>query len=262
MKHQSRLCTVNSLWIGPRLEALHAACLNSFLRHGHRVVLHVYEPPEDVPAGVELCDAARLMKPEELRRDRWKQSYALSSDIYRYRLLRADMGAWVDTDVFCVRPLPEKEYLFGWENDTSINGAVLKMPAQCSLLEALCQAAEDPAFIPYWLKPRRQAKLRWRKRLGIAKPVTQMPWGTIGPRLLTHLVAEMGLGDQALPIDFFYPLSYGNTNLLFEPGLSLEDITTHRTVAVHLWNSLLRKSSVPARSPLAEIIGLPDDQSG
>ncbi len=255
MKHQSGPCTVNSLWVGPRLGVLHTACLNSFLRHGHRVILHVYEPPQDTPTGVELFDAARLMKQDELRLERWKQSYALSSDIYRYRMLQADMGAWIDADVYCLRPLPDTEYLFGWENDTSINGAVLKMPAQCALLQALCKAAEDPTFIPPWLKRSRKEKLRWRKRLGIAKPVTKMPWGTIGPILLTHLIAEMELGDQALPIDFLYPLSYGNTNLLFEPGLSLKDITTHRTIAIHLWNSLLRKRPVPARSPLAEIIG-------
>ncbi|WOC15073.1 hypothetical protein [Pseudochrobactrum sp. MP213Fo] len=45
------MLTVNSLWIGKRLGAVHAACLRSFIRHGHDVVLHAYGRPEDTLDG-------------------------------------------------------------------------------------------------------------------------------------------------------------------------------------------------------------------
>lgn len=55
------MITINSLWIGKKLGPIHAACLRSFIRHGHDVVLHAYGKPDDTPEGVRLFDASKLM---------------------------------------------------------------------------------------------------------------------------------------------------------------------------------------------------------
>lgn len=52
---------INSVWIGKKLGPVHAACLRSFVRHGHEVVLHTFERPEDTPDGVKIFDAKLLM---------------------------------------------------------------------------------------------------------------------------------------------------------------------------------------------------------
>ena len=51
----------NAIWVGRALGPVHAACLSSFVAAGHKTVLHCYELPKDVPAGVEIADARRLM---------------------------------------------------------------------------------------------------------------------------------------------------------------------------------------------------------
>ncbi len=55
------LATINSIWIGTEPDSIHAACLRSFLLQGHRVALRAYQRPHDLPSGVELVDAARLL---------------------------------------------------------------------------------------------------------------------------------------------------------------------------------------------------------
>lgn len=54
------MLVINTVWIGKKLGPVHAACLRSFVRHGHDVVLHCFELPEDTPEGVRFFDAARL----------------------------------------------------------------------------------------------------------------------------------------------------------------------------------------------------------
>ena len=64
------LATINAIWIGSRLGDLHVACLRSFLRHGHRVVLHVYDEPQDTPFGVALADASKFLPRSRIFRNR------------------------------------------------------------------------------------------------------------------------------------------------------------------------------------------------
>ena len=43
------LPAVHAFWIGGPLGAMHTACLKSFIRAGHRTLLHVYDDPGDAP---------------------------------------------------------------------------------------------------------------------------------------------------------------------------------------------------------------------
>ena len=51
---------VASLWIGDRLSYIEQLCLKSFVDHGHRTILYAYEDVPNVPAGVEVMDAALI----------------------------------------------------------------------------------------------------------------------------------------------------------------------------------------------------------
>ncbi len=182
-------------------------------------------------------------------------SFSIASDIYRYRLLREGMGLYVDCDVYCLRPLPEVDYIFGWETDKYLGNAILKAPADSGLLRDLNKAAGDPYFVPQWGSKISRRYLSARKFLGMPKSVAEMKWGTLGPHLLTHLVEKHALHQHVLPIDAFYPLHYSLTPLLFESGLTVSDLVTSRTYALHLCQSQHGRRSVPPRTPLAEIIG-------
>lgn len=245
---------VNTIWIGGELGPIHAACLRSFVRQGHDVVLHTYARPHDTPDGVRLFDANKLMKQEEIVLHKKTGSLTLAADRYRYRILREGMGLYVDCDVYCLQPFPQDQYVFGWEDDDTINNAVLNMPHDSELLKHIIKASEDDFFIPPWRGKNKILYARLCKAIGLPVHVSRQKWGTIGPRLISYCVKELGLEDEASPLDVFYPVYFKQLDLLYERGLTIADITTPRTLGVHLYNSLLKDRSVVAGSPLHAIL--------
>ena len=49
----------------------------TFVRPGHKTVLHVYTAPPDTPIGVELADARAFLPENKIVRYDWSGSYAL-----------------------------------------------------------------------------------------------------------------------------------------------------------------------------------------
>ena len=220
---------------------------------GHKVVLHSYGRPEDTPQGVEFFDANRLMKESEIVRFS-TGSLALASDIYRYRILKEGLGIYADCDMYCMKPIVDTPYILGWEEQFTVNGAILKVPSDSEMMKSLLAAAEDPYFIPPWLKKSRVFKSRIRKYIGFPRPVSKQQWGTIGPLLISHVVRDLGLEAKVSPIDVFYPLHHTQTSLLHERGLALRDIVTPRTAAIHFYNTANKNTNIMPDTPLYEII--------
>src|SRR5690554_3966845 len=104
--------TINAVWIGPKLGPIHAACLRSFVRHGHRTVLHVYEQPTDVPDGVELADASELLPASRIVRYTRGGGLSLFSNLLRYEIQKNQLGVYIDCDCYCLRPLENADYIF------------------------------------------------------------------------------------------------------------------------------------------------------
>src|SRR5690606_29530976 len=100
-------------------------------------ILHCYEKPEDAPKGVEIADAALVLPADRLVRHRKSGSLALSSDLFRMELQAIGGGIYVDADCYCVRPLEDDEYIFGWESSRYIASGVLRLPAESAILEAM-----------------------------------------------------------------------------------------------------------------------------
>lgn len=250
------MITVNSLWIGKKLGPVHAACLRSFIRHGHDVVLHAYGKPDDVPDGVRLFDANKLMGENEIFAHKSTGSLSIASDVYRYRIQREGLGLYVDCDVFCIKPFTDHEYIYSWESNKLINSAILKLPQKSELLEAILEASENNYFIPPWYKKTKQLRFKLRKRLGFPKHIANQHWGVIGPTLLTYHVERLGLESLAAPIDIYSPMYGLLSNLLFEEGLALKDLITSRTIGLHLYNSGLKNREVKPNTPLYEILNL------
>lgn len=203
------------------------------------MILHGYERPVDIPEGIELFDAEQIMPKSEIVAHRSSGSLALASDIYRYRILRSGLGIYADCDIYCVRPFPDDDFLFGWESDTFINGAVLAIPSNHPALDDLVAFSSDRNFIPWWYRERKKRWLRLRKAAGFPVPTSRQRWGTIGPHLITHVVAKHGLTNHAMPSDVFYPINHNNTKLLFDKELTIDEISTRRTLGIHLSSSLL-----------------------
>ncbi len=245
---------IHMFWHGPYLGAVHSACIRSFQRHGHPVVLHCYDAPRDLPEGVRVFDASRIMPYSHLIENAETKSVSLGSNRYRYRMLRHGLGPYADCDVFCLRPFPEETYLFGWQDDREVNGAILGYPPDSALAEALVTSTADHRRAPENVRRRNRLLFDIQRRIGWPRSVADLPWGVWGPSLLTHWVKALGLEGRAAPIDHYYPLNAWATSLLFQPGLRLADLVTHRSLAIHLWHKMLEKRVPPPNSPLREII--------
>ena len=112
---------------------------------------------------------------------------------------------------------------------------------------------KEQATMP-WRRRRRQVLNSVLRPLGLAPSVRNAPWGEWGPALVSYWVKELGLVSLCKPIDVFYPVHYFGTDLLFDPGLKLDDLITPRSVAVHLCHRMSGGMVVPSGCPLDQII--------
>lgn len=251
-----KLPTVNAIWVGATLGPLHSVCLRSFVLAGHRVVLHCYSTPDDLPDGVDVADARRLMPEDRIVYYRSSGSAALFSNLFRLMILKAELGLYVDCDVFCLRPVADADYIFGFETDDRLNSAVLKMPANSAMLQEFLSITSDPHFIAPWL-PRSQRRWRHlRKAVGLSAGLETYDWGVLGPRAATYFAERAGVLDRAVAVDVFYPVPFERVRLFIDPGLTLEDISTARTLGIHLYHQALRRlvtSPIPPTSPLGRM---------
>ena len=136
--------TVNGLWIGNRLSLMETLTITSFLRHGHRFRLFVYEPLiTPIPQGCIIDDANRILPESSVFRYRnstqfgqGKGSVSGFSDIFRYKLLHDEGGWWADMDITCLKPLEiDEEYYFRDHPTLPLVGNMLKAPKGSELMK-------------------------------------------------------------------------------------------------------------------------------
>jgi hypothetical protein len=250
---------VNMLWMGAELGPIERLSIISFLTAGHPVRLHAYETISNVPDGVEVADAEAAVPQAFMQSLRHAQtgSYALASDFFRFRLQERGAGLWADSDVICLKPiLIGGPNIFGFEAEDRVNGAVLLLPRDSRIVDAVL-AAFRPGAIPSWLGLNRRRQL-WMKRIaGISYGPPQHPWGTFGPVALTALAKKHGVIDQVQPRPVFYPYPWQRAAEIVTPGRSIEEFTEETTLTIHLWNEALgehRQSRPPSTSALGRLM--------
>jgi len=232
----SQLC---SLWIGKGLSYIERLSFVSMLHQGHPVALYIYSPVENVPDGVEIRDANTILPEEAIIYDHQTRSPALFTNHFRYELQRHNAGTWVDADLVLLAPLPERDYLFGWESEKRINGAVFKAPADSELLRYLLEFTQASPVIPPWWPEWKKRLQGLRAFLGWPIKHQDMPWGTFGPGAITYFVHECGLASDVLPKNVFYPIHHNNADWFFDPRVNINRYLGEDTIAVHLWNKLI-----------------------
>jgi hypothetical protein len=137
--------------------------------------------------------------------------------------------------VVLLKPLDlADDYLFGWESDRRINGAVLRMPADSELTKRLHAFAFGRPVIPPWWPAWKRTAHRTLAAVGRERSPEDISLGTFGPKAITHFVKETGLASLAKDTEVFYPLSYNETDMMFRPG-ALESKITDKTYTIHVW---------------------------
>lgn len=234
------LPTVASLWVGDALTWLHELCLASYVHFGHEVVLfHTGQTAPVVPAGVTT----------RASRDIWDHTAeghenapaAMLSDLFRLHLMKQTDMIWIDTDMLCLRPMPEAEFYAGFEQAGAINGAVLRLPKDSEALELLLGWFADPEWVPHWLAGHLRRKIeaapegkRLLKAFELIRPV-------LGPRALTHTMARTGESARAQKPSVFYPIRGVMSDVLFSGYVPKDTWKQEDTLAVHLYASMVRR---------------------
>jgi len=96
-----------------------------------------------VPEGVELLDARELW-PGPVHRFFYPDgdpTPALHANLVRYAALERFGGWYADLDMICLRGLPTSKVYLGWQTDTSVNGAVMKFPANSPVMAGAIEEA-------------------------------------------------------------------------------------------------------------------------
>lgn len=230
---------VVTLWIGDELGPVERACLRSVTRQGHAVALYCYREPRGVPTETEIRDASAVLPQDRIIRHK-NGSVAPFADWFRCELQRRELGTWVDTDVYLLKPLDQQRpYLFGMEDAEVINNAVFRVPADSRLLAGLLDVFAKQE-VPKWVPFAGYAAARARQLASGRVDLGRLPFGSTGPFALTALAQQLGLAEQALPVEVFNPVAWQEARWILDPAISVESVTTERTIALHLWNECIK----------------------
>ncbi len=234
---RTQLPEIVTLWVEGGLSYIERLCLMSMLAQGHEVTLYTYHEVKNVPKKVRIADASHILPESRMLRHKNTGSYALGSDIFRYESQRLGLGTWLDLDVYCLKPLSfASEYLYGWEDEEKINGAVLRIPSNSELLEdllGLCYS--KPVIAPWWLR-RKKLKQYARYLIGTDHHIEDIRWGDLGPTALTYYSIKHDVARLAKDRTVFYPVHYSQADMLFNPHVDVEAIIGKNTITIHLWN--------------------------
>jgi hypothetical protein len=245
----------HSLWLGETMPPLLASCLETFVRHGHRVVLWAYRRLPDLPRGIELSDAAEVLPFERVGLPSMDRRVAGIRGPVSVRTAGFDGDIWIDADLICLRPLTFKDaYLFAYESRTQINNAVLRLPAGSTILHKLRALFPGTGLIPPWFGPARKFRYHVRRLVGIHRDISTLPISSTGPRALTWYAGTEGVAHHAKPVDVFYPLRYHQSGRVLEASFELASIVTPRTCCVHLWHSGLPRTTPEPGSVAARLL--------
>lgn len=211
---------IQSLWVGGPLPAAQRACMQSFMQHGHPFHLYCYQEPEEIPKGVIIRDAAILLPREEVftygpSARRGTGSYGGFANLFRYELLAKVGGYWADTDVFCLKPFPQRDVVIASElnakGEKVATNFVLRFPPGHHLMQ-FC---------------RDRSRAAHRETLW---------FGQTGPRLMQTAVRHFNMTDRLAQITDFCPINWTRYRRLTQ-----EEEVPSNSFGIHLWNEMFRR---------------------
>ena len=208
-----------SFWLGRRLSALDAACLESITRRGHRLRLYVYEAVENIPDSVETADASTIVDRDQVSRFLvdGRPNLTHFTDLFRYKMFERDPRIWVDTDVLMLDGSFDysRNLLLARESEKGLCNAVMYIgPGQSALPELIKRTLE-----------KRDVNLRW---------------GETGPMLLTKLFSREEIECLSAPKNTFFPIDVNEFWKVLLPEYAAEcETACSGSAAIHLWNNVV-----------------------
>lgn len=233
---------IGTFWAGSRLSFLELLCLSSFVEAGHKVVVHSFDPIENLPFGVNAADASLIIQD---RATIPKNPTALSN-LFRCKLLACQPNmVWAAPNMYCVKTLqPEDGHFYAWESPHHIGADIFALPEHSGTLSAIKSFAfngnvdgEDTGSNPDGISPSNVEK----------DPRKMQAAHDVGATGLTHLLHKSDEIKFALPREAIYPISFNNVDALLAASSMAETYLTADTYAIKLHSQrvhrLLRSSN-------------------
>ncbi|MBA47868.1 MAG: glycosyltransferase family 2 protein [Paracoccus sp. (in: a-proteobacteria)] len=250
---QDQLAQIGSLWIDGPLSWLEIASIRSFVELGHDFVLYTYGHVPNLPDGAVLRDAREIWPNDDIIVHAKAKSPAIHADVFRAVMVRDTPRVWVDTDVIAMQPFRAgMTWFLGHERDDKLllGNAVMGFPPESRTKDLLAEFLTSDYPIPPWLPGHRRGRMQAERDRGGDMDLGTLPWGTTGPRALTHFAQETGEIIYAQPSDVFFPISFQKRKLLIENvnhARARELIEDGGALAVHLYSRWMRKHTRKAR---------------
>lgn len=222
---QSKAAVVRSFWHGGELGPYQQLCLASFVANGFRAEIFCYDHNLKTPSWIERRDANEILPVQTVLHYQdgfGRGSPALHANFFRYEMLYALGGWWIDCDMLMLdTSLPHDTLFMAYQQDELCGNSILRFPAGHALLSAAKHVCEQ-----------------------VGEAVTF--WGQTGPYLLTKLLQEYGLENQVRPATAAYPIPWTDVPVFFDPDRADEVMERCRqSLAVHLFNEVWRGAGVP-----------------
>lgn len=231
------LCTVQSLWVGPKLSDMEIYSIKSFLKQGHKFILYTYENVKGIPKGTIIKDGNEIIKKKDLFQ--FKSSFLPFSDLFRYKMLYEKGGYWVDLDMICLKPLNFKnKYVFSSERTIQKGPYRNRTKTEIANIGIL----KSPKHSPFY-KELFEECLNVINKKKIKENIQLM-------RIMRKYLDKYDYHKYVKPSIYFCPLDWWHTKDAFIPpccrgkyGVEGYDIKSifKKAYCVHMWRSILGK---------------------
>lgn len=215
------MASFGSLWVGRPLSKIEQTCLASFVYHGHKMFLYVYDENLQVPKGVIKVDANTIISKNKIFKT--DNSYGPFADMFRYKMIQETGLTWTDTDNVCLQKnwnFPE--YLFGMQGGPHkiVANGILRAPQKSKLIKDLVDISSS-------------------------FDKDKIEWGEIGPQLLTEKIKEHKLTEYIQNPKTFYPINYWEWNWIFDEE-KMGDVlrASKRSHTLQIWNQMLNRNGI------------------
>lgn len=132
------MAELGSLWVGKNITKIQEICFSSFVKHGHKVNLFVYEDIGKVPDQVVLRDANDVMAYDGIG------NMANFADVFRYKMVEKFNFGWVDADTICLTDewFPDDEYYCIMQHNGEVQNGIFRLPQGSDILQHIIKSSD------------------------------------------------------------------------------------------------------------------------
>lgn len=231
---------IQQLWVGGPLTYIERLSIRSFLAWGHQVHLYSYDENLNVPAGCLLKDARDILPESAVfthsaKTGRNAGSYAGFADLFRWKLIHERGGAWADSDLICLAPMPRSSTIS--TELVRVRDVIVPGITNCYF----SAEAGEPAFRRAF-----ERSLRMNR--------DELAWGEVGTHLMAEIVATEKWGDRLASPSFVCPIPVFRIIDAVAGEFEVADIISKTQCnGVHLYNEKLRDVGIDKNAPFPEL---------